>query len=183
LDRIEDFADPEERIENEIVTVCSFFPILPYLMLNQQIEMNIPLEKPKPKLRLIVRPVKPANVEESSEENPEAEIERGPEKASRAKILSQEAYDQILLFKTKYVAYSLLVDIPYILLLNCLSPKNFSKEERKSISKVSRTFDMEDDETGGDWPKGKVLHKIFFTKNKLRKGIHHPCRKKFVLMN
>ncbi len=117
MDRIEDFADPEERIENEIVTVCSFFPILPYLMLNQQIEMNIPLEKPKPKLRLIVRPVKPANVEESSEENPEAEIERGPEKASRAKILSQEAYDQIVLFKTKYVAYSLLVDIPYILLL------------------------------------------------------------------
>jgi hypothetical protein len=39
------------------------------------------------------------------------------------------------------------------------------------MAKVARTFELEDDETGGVWPKGKVLHKIFFTKRNLRKGM------------
>jgi hypothetical protein len=40
------------------------------------------------------------------------------------------------------------------------------------MAKMARTFELEDDETGGNWPKGKVLHKIFFTKKNLRKGMH-----------
>jgi hypothetical protein len=56
------------------------------------------------------------------------------------------------------------------LVANCISPKSFPKEQRKSLGKVARTFELEDDGTDGAWPKGKVLHKLFFTKKNLRKG-------------
>ena len=44
------------------------------------------------------------NVQNASEEKTNA-----GEKANRAKILSQEAYNQIILFKTKYVLFFLII--------------------------------------------------------------------------
>jgi len=38
------------------------------------------------------------------------------------------------------------------------------------VRKLARNFDLEDDGSNGEWPKGKVLHKIFWTRKNLRKG-------------
>jgi len=72
-----------------------------------------------------------------------------PLKGKRAHFLSQNTYDQVL-YKTK--------------------PKELPPDLRKIIGKLARNYDLEDDGSSGDWPKGKTLHKIFWTRNNLRKG-------------
>jgi len=134
LEMTEELINSEEKSEGDITTIIHE---------RMEILQENPIYKPKIILKLF-RP--PMIVDKASKENADA-----GDKANRAKILSQHAYNQIILFK--------------------INPKSFPKEERKSMAKVARTFELEDDGTGGDWPKGKVLHKIFFTKKNLRKGI------------
>jgi len=45
-----------------------------------------------------------------------------------------------------------------------------SKHERDKVRRRAYTFDLIDDGTDGEWPKGKVLHKILLLKNGKRKG-------------
>ncbi len=54
-----------------------------------------------------------------------------------------------------------------------IRPKELPLEVRTIVRKLARNFDIEDDGSNCEWPKGKVLHKIFWTKKNLRKGNYH----------
>lgn len=131
LEMIEELIHSEEKIEGDITTVC-FISSCSYVCVHTLIlqviheHKEILEEKPinKTPKRITLKLLRPSIVV-ASKENAEVEmsrdIENSPEeytdageKANRAKILSQDAYNQIILFKTKY---SILF---FLIIIRCL---------------------------------------------------------------
>jgi hypothetical protein len=125
---IEELIHSEEKIEGDITTVCfisscSYVCVLILQVIHEHKEIleEKPINKtPKITLKLfrpsiVVASKENAEVEMSQNiENPPEEYTDAGEKANRAKILSQDAYNQIILFKTKY---SILF---FLIIIHCL---------------------------------------------------------------
>ena len=81
-------------------------------------------------------------------------IEIDSEKKKRVKLIDQETYDKIIIYK--------------------LNPTDIALIERKKIKAIAQTFDSEG-EAGSPWPKGQLLYKVQF-KGNLRIGICILCK-------